>query len=255
MNDSVPKGRKSGVRVVRNSHETNAFRESDNWIPGVVWHGRTVRAVVFDLDGTLTDSIEVYYEVFQEAAVRVGIHVKRKDILEPLAEGKEPWSRALCAEFPDRAQKIREFRQEMRPRFVEALKRVRPLPGVEEMLRLLVEREITLGVLTDASADSLQCLHTHSLIHYFAAVVTRDDGFPRKPEPTGLLECVERMEADPSHTVIVGDTLMDIRVGKEVGALTVGVLSGLATRRQLEHAEPTALVDDVTHVPALWGLK
>jgi AHBA synthesis associated protein len=220
----------------------------------IVWHGREIEGVVFDLDGTLTDSVQVYYEVFREASRQVGVRMEKEDIFGPLAEGLEPWNRAFPPEMPDREGTMQAFRRAMRPAFIDALQRVRPLPGVEEMLRVLQENGMKLGVVTDSSVGSLLPLRNYELLKYFSAVITRDDGFPRKPEPSGLLECLKRMAVDPGHAILVGDTLMDMRAGKQAGTLTVGVLTGLATRCQLKTMDPTALLDDVTRFPEVLSL-
>lgn len=221
----------------------------------IVWHGRGLEGVIFDLDGTLTDSIEIYYQVFRKAAVQLGIRVEQEDIFRPLAEGLEPWDDVFPANLPDRVETIRGFRRAMRPAFLEALQRVRPLPGVAEVLGTLHDNGITLGVVTDSSSSALEPLRSAGLIQYFAATITRDDGYPRKPEPQGLLECLNRMGVAAAHAVVVGDTLMDITAGRRAGTLTIGVLGGLASREQLQTLNPTALVDDLAGVIEVFNLK
>ncbi len=221
----------------------------------VLYSGRVLKGIIFDLDGTLTDSIRVFYEAFRRVTVAVGVNIRKEDIFGPLAEGTEPWDQAFPMDLPDRERTMREFRRVMKPAYVEATRRVRVLPGVAEVLARLRQHGIRLGVVTDSASSSLEPLRAQNLIEHFAAIVTRDDGFPRKPDSQGLRECLKRMEVDPEHAMIVGDTLMDIRVGKEVGVLTVGVLTGLANRSQLEAAEPTVLVENVTCIPDLLNLN
>jgi HAD superfamily hydrolase (TIGR01509 family) len=223
-------------------------------VPHIIWRGRKLEAVIFDLDGTLTDSVEVYYEAFKEASVHIGISLTREDIFEPLAEGSDAWQRAFPDGLSNSEEKVREFRRVMQPIFLEALRRVRPLPGVKELLSTLAQRKMKLGMVTDSSTISLQPLHDHTLIGYFHAIVTRDDGLPRKPKPDGVLECLRRMDVNPANAVLVGDTLLDVWAGKEAGTLTMGVLSGLASRSQFEKDPPTALVEDVTLIPRVLNL-
>lgn len=212
------------------------------------WHGRRLKGVVFDLDGTLTDSIEIYYEVLEEICTRVGIRVTREEVLAPLAEGIQFWDQVLPMDVPDREETIRKFRELAAKAFRDALDLVRPVPGVEEVLEALDERGMTIGLVTDSREASLRPLLSHSLMRYFTATITRDDGFPLKPEPEGILECLRRMGISPRNALMVGDSLLDIRAGKDAGTLTIGVLSGLASRGQFQAEEPTALVEDVTEV-------
>lgn len=221
---------------------------------GILWHGRSVAGVVFDLDGTLTNSIQIYHEVFCEISARIGISMTRDELFMPLAEGMSPWNRAFPNDLPNREETIREFKRIAYPRFAEALKRVRPFPGVEQVLIDLYSRGVKLGLVTDSPAAALEVLHSEAMSHYFCAMVTIDDGVPKKPEPDGLVECLKRMDISAENAVFVGDALIDIRAGKEAGTLTIGVLTGLANRRQFESERPTALVDDVTQIPAALNL-
>lgn len=221
---------------------------------GILWCERTVKGVVFDLDGTLTNSIQIYHEVFCEIAARLGIRMTRDELFTPLAEGMNPWRRAFPKEMPNREEKIREFKRVAHPSFAEALKQVRPYPGVDRVLSELHSRGLKIGLVTDSSKASLEPLRSGALTHYFSAMVTIDDGVPKKPEPDGLIECLHRMDIPAENAVFVGDALIDVRAGKEAGTLTIGVLTGLANRRQFEAESPTALVDDVTQVPAVLNL-
>jgi HAD superfamily hydrolase (TIGR01509 family) len=216
--------------------------------------GRKLMGIVFDLDGTLTNSIEVYHDVFIDIAARVGINMTRDQLFRPMAEGLDPWDRAFPKDDPNRAEKIQEYRRLSRPAFKESLKRVRPFSGIENVLALLHEKDLVMGLVTDSSKTSLETLHTHAISHYFSAMITRDDGIPRKPEPDGLLECLRRMEISPKNAVFIGDAIIDVQAGKKAGTLTIGVLTGLASRDQFEADPPTALVDDVTQIPSVLNL-
>lgn len=219
------------------------------------WHGRSLKGVVFDLDGTLTDSIEIYYQVFKDTCVEMGITVTRKDVLAPLAEGIPFWDQVLPMGMPDRDEKIQLCKKLTRRRIQGALDSVQPVPGVKEVLEALSLHDVKIGLVTDSGEVSLRPLLSYSLMRYFAATVTRDDGFPRKPEPGGILECLRRMEISPHNALMVGDSLLDIRAGKDAGTLTIGVLSGLASRSQFQAEEPTALVEDVTQVLSVLNIS
>jgi len=86
-------------------------------------------------------------------------------------------------------------------------------------------------------------------------MMTREEGFSPKPEPDGILECLRRMEVQPSHAITIGDTPLDIRAGKAAGTLTIGVLSGIGTQAQLEAEAPTAIIKDILQLLPLLNLK
>jgi phosphoglycolate phosphatase-like HAD superfamily hydrolase len=63
------------------------------------------------------------------------------------------------------------------------------------------------------------------------------------------------MKVEPSHAITIGDTPLDIRAGKAAGTLTIGVLSGIGTRAQLEAEKPTAIIKDISEVLSLLNLE
>jgi phosphoglycolate phosphatase/pyrophosphatase PpaX len=220
---------------------------------GIVWSGRRVEGIVFDVDGTLTDSIEAYYEGFRRVMAKIGIHIKREDILEPMATGSLIWDRVIPENTAEREEKIRQCMELIPQIYREVFKSVQPFPGLESVLTRLEEKGVCLGVLTASRSIAVQPLH--SLIRYFRVIMTREEGFPNKPAPDGILECLKRMEILPSQAITIGDTPLDIRAGKAAGTLTVGVLSGIGSRPQLQAEEPTAIIENVSNLWSLFDLE
>ena len=85
--------------------------------------------------------------------------------------------------------------------------------------------------------------------------MTREEGFPNKPAPDGILECLKRMKIPPNQAITIGDTPLDIRAGKAAGTLTVGVLSGIGSCSQLQAEEPTAIIGGVSDLLSLFNLE
>lgn len=217
----------------------------------LTWRGRRIHGVVLDVDGTLTDSIEAYYQVFAEVTGRLGITVRREDVLEPMATGSLIWDRAIPLDVPDRELKIRRCMEMIPDVFRKVMERADVFPGVEPVLRSLHSAGVILGVVTSSWRPALAPLQRAGLMDVFAAVIAHEDGFPAKPAPDGMVECLRRMEVEPIHAVIVGDSPLDIRAGKAMGALTVAVLSGIGNRLQLEAEHPSAVVESVADLMTL----
>jgi HAD superfamily hydrolase (TIGR01509 family) len=221
----------------------------------LIWHERKVRGVIFDLDGTLTNSIEVYFTLFKEGLAAAGIDITRKEVLEPLSEGIGAWDHVIPMDLQDREDKIRQLKKRFRGDFMKALAQVKPLPEVDRVLEVLADRGIKLGLVTDSPVSSLRPLEENSLVDHFRAIITRDDGFPRKPAPDGILECLRRMGVSPDEAISIGDALLDVRAGRAAGTLTIGVMTGLASPRQFDAESPTALVDHVSDIPTILNLE
>ncbi len=222
---------------------------------GLFWRGRKIEGIIFDVDGTLTDSIEAYYDLFRDVSARFGIHVRREDVLEPMAMGSLIWDRIIPEDSPGRDEKIRQLMNAILEVYQKVFDHVLPFAGVERVLKKLDEQKIRLGVLTSSRRTAVRPLHQHSISHYFKVILTREEGFPKKPQPDGILECLRRMEVKPSHAIMIGDTPLDVRAGKAAGTLTIGVLSGIGTRKQLEPEKPTAIIKDISEVLSLLNLE
>jgi len=220
---------------------------------GLSWRGRKIEGIIFDVDGTLTDSIEAYYKVFREVSARFGIHVRREDVLEPMAMGSIIWDRIIPGDSPERDEKIKQLMNAIPEVYQKVFEHVLPFAGVEPVLKKLDEQKIRFGVLTSSRKAAVRPLH--SLSHYFRVILTREEGFPQKPAPDGILECLRRMKVEPSHAITIGDTPLDVRAGKAAGTLTIGVLSGIGTREQLEAENPTAIIKDISEVLSLLNLE
>ena len=222
---------------------------------GLSWRGKKIEGIIFDVDGTLTDSIEAYYNVFREVSARFGIHVRREDVLEPMAMGSLIWDRIIPGDPAERDEKIKQLMNAIPEVYQKVFEHVLPFAGVERVLRKLDEQRIKLGVLTSSRKTAVGPLHRHSLSRYFRVILTREEGFPPKPEPGGILECLRRMKVEPSHAITIGDTPLDIRAGKTAGTFTIGVLSGIGTLEQLEAEEPTAIIKNISEVLSLLNLE
>jgi len=220
----------------------------------VVWLGRRIDGIVFDVDGTLTDSIEAYYQIFRQTCARFGIQVTRKSVFEPMAVGSNIWERVIPHDLPDREEKLEQCSQAIRQVYIEIMGRTHPFPGLEEVLLCLRRSGLRLGILTGSWKPALLPMETKGLIAYFAAVITREDGYAIKPAPDGVSACLKLMNVDPAHAIAVGDSPLDIRAGKEAGALTIGVLSGIGSREQLEAEAPTSIIEGVGELTVMLGL-
>ncbi len=221
----------------------------------IEWQGRKISGVIFDVDGTLTDSIETYYKVFADATSEFGLNIKREDVLDPMATGNLIWDHAIPQSLPDRGEIIKKITKAIVEIFPKEFSKVALFPGVGRIITGLSEASIKIGAVTSSWGPVFDPLHKASLSQYFDVYISREDGFPLKPAPDGILDCLKRMDVRPENAVIVGDTTMDIEAGKSAGTYTIGVLSGLAQRSQMEAEPPDAIIDSVEDLCGLFGIE
>ena len=175
-----------------------------------------VRWVLFDVDGTLIDTWDLYIETFLRA---LEAHVGRRLTLEELA-ALHPTSelrvlRQVLASDDELPDAHRDFLGHMRVLHPELFAGV--YPGVPAMLAALRERGLVLGLVTGKSRGAWAVTAPIAALGDFATTVMDDDVAHPKPAPEGILAAVEQLDADPAATVYVGDTVNDARAARAAG--------------------------------------
>lgn len=217
-----------------------------------------VEAVMFDLDGTLIDSIEVYYRIVEVVLGRLGVPpVSRETILDAAGEGDFDWNRVLPADTGGRREELIRsgwrLVQEVYPEMFRD--RVELVPGADEALRELAARGMAIGIVTSTPrnhmADKLTLLERAGVLDRVGCVITSDDAPRRKPAPDPLIACGEQLGVAAARNVYVGDTRADILAGRAAGMQTVGVLTGFDDRALLESVRPSAILPSVAGITRL----
>lgn len=212
-------------------------------------------AVVFDLDGTLIDSIHVHFKVLNTAFERVGLPaVSMEDVLNAAKEGQFDWQGVLPGK--DRAREkwlltksieiIADIQSEM------LRQEVRLIHGTVEILKALTEEGLRIGLVTNTQRiyldDKLYLLNKAGVARLFEVIITTDDVPGRKPSPEPLIECGKRLGVSPERIVYVGDSRVDIRAGKAAGTKTIGVLTGMDGYDVLAAERPDAIIESVLYL-------
>ncbi len=173
-----------------------------------------VRAVIFDIDGTLIDSLDVIAESLVEAAKEMGYNIESKDVKKLIGiPGKEIVKQLLKVSDP---QQIKEIlgKWEENQRKIYA-KRVKLYPKVKETLEYLKNRGFKLATATSLTSDKAkEILQMFSIEKYFDTCVAADDVKEGKPSPDVFLEAARRLDMKNEECIVVGDTEYDILAAK-----------------------------------------
>jgi phosphoglycolate phosphatase-like HAD superfamily hydrolase len=149
-----------------------------------------VRAVIFDVDGTLVDSLEAYRVVAELAAAPLGLPITSEVVRHALNTGQNFWEMLLPADQPDRAEMIKRLRDEAVRHWPQVLRdHGRVFPGLRQTLESLQAQGMRLGIVTGSREGVFQPLREDGLMDFIAAVITGKDVQRRKPDPEGLLKC------------------------------------------------------------------
>ncbi len=219
-------------------------------------------AVLFDLDGTLIDSIESYYRIVEITLERLGLpKVPRQDILKAAQNDAFQWELILKAA----PGKTLEETKAAAWKIIEAvypdlfLKNVRPFFDTGAVLRLLHARRIRMGIVTSTPEknikDKMKILDQAGVSDLVEVVISSGDAERRKPHPDPLILCRERMGLEAHACAYVGDTAIDMTAGRAAGMKTIGVLTGFDSREDLLRKNPDCIINNLSDLPRVLDLN
>lgn len=205
-------------------------------------HKRMLRGLIFDLDGTLADSLSLTWDAFNHGFRSVGsIDRTPKEIMAHFGTGEgeifaKMIGRDRAAEAYDACRAYTETH----------VGRVPLHEGVPELLHRLRQAEVPLAIVTGRSWDTTEIiLDHHGMKDWFMTVVAHDHVASSKPSPEGIHLALSRMKLNPEDILYVGDSHFDIRAAHNAGAGSVAALWDLLSTR--DNLAP--------HLPHYWAEK
>ena len=211
-----------------------------------------VEAIMLDLDGTIIDSVEIYYRIVWKVLEELKLPgVSIAQIHAADKNGNFHWEMLFPPERKVDHAGMSEQAWTIARRISPGMfkDRVKLLPGVTGVLKKISAAGITLAVVTSTPqqnmASKLEPLAASDTLHLLREIITADDTAQKKPAADPLLECCRRLAIKAEKCVYVGDTQLDIRAGKAAGTRTVGVLTGFDTYEALEKEKPDAIIESL----------
>ncbi|MFC1896101.1 HAD family hydrolase [Thermodesulfobacteriota bacterium] len=207
----------------------------------------TYSAVLFDLDGTLLDTLDDIADASNRVLASQGFPVHGRDRYQAfIGDGAATLvTRALPDVYRDErtiATCLKAFREEYGQAWDV---KTRVFPGVCEMLDALEQRRIRLAILSNKPHEfTLKCAERYLSEWPFRVVLGQREGVPRKPDPTGGLEAAVWLGISPGCCVYVGDSAVDMRTALAAGMFPVAVLWGYRTAQELSGAGARVLIEN-----------
>lgn len=210
------------------------------------------KAVIFDLDGTLSDSIASMkycgdrtlaafgYGPFQESDYKYFVGDGAANLVK----------RALLAAGDEKLVHFEEAFALYKEYFTkDCMYQVKPYDGILELLAALKERGVKIAVLSNKPHDqTIDVIETLFGAGYFDLIQGQKDGVPIKPDPAGVFAILRKLELEAGDILYLGDTATDMKTGKSAGAFTVGALWGFREKKELEEAHADALIGHPTEL-------
>jgi phosphoglycolate phosphatase len=206
------------------------------------------KCIFFDLDGTIVNSREAYYEAARTAFQAMGQKPPEKEAsleIPRRLEQKQPINDIIKG---DTHEFLRVY---LKTYYSITTEKTKPLPNVSTVLELLSGKaKLALITMRCVPKESIiKELELFGIAKYFSYVVTALDTHKPKPSPEALLTCVNALDVQMCDCVIVGDSVNDIKAGKAAGAKTVAVLSGIFSLEDVAKENPDLIIKDATALP------
>jgi HAD superfamily hydrolase (TIGR01509 family) len=185
-------------------------------------------ALIFDLDGTLVDTVYAHVFAWQRALAEVGMPIDGWRIHRRIGMSGGLFARAVAREVGrpldnDEAEAIQRRHGAI---FRELLPERRPLPGAVDLLADLRAHGVVHGIATSGRRPEIDASLAALGVTADTVVVERGDVTRAKPEPDLFVTCAERLGVEPRDCYVVGDAVWDLLAARRAGMLSVGLLSG-----------------------------
>jgi len=211
-----------------------------------------IKHVCFDLDGTLVDSRDTILKSTKAALDKLGINYKIDE---------DVFTNMIGKHFVDIFQEsnienvdFEEFISIYKSYYFKFIDSSLLYPGVEEILKLLNEKQIKVSLLTTKGQEQADKIVDHfKLRSSFDYVMGRRDELAHKPSPESLFYICKELGVDPSESLMVGDTELDIQCGNSAGSKTCGVLYGYRTKDQIKNEKPDYIISELGELKKLLG--
>ncbi|MDP1714605.1 MAG: HAD family hydrolase [Anaerolineales bacterium] len=211
-----------------------------------------VKALCFDVDGTLSDTDDLYVRKVSRFIPRFLFkdpdHFARRLVMWVEAPGNALLGLADTFGIDDEMVAVIHWLSRHRK---HSSKEFLLIPGVDEMLKQLHGRYPMAVVSARDEGGTLAFLKKFDLLKYFDVIITGLSAEHTKPYPDPILLAAQKMKTSPENCLMIGDTTVDMRAGKSAGAQTVGVLCGFGEEPELKKMGADVILEDTTKLLGL----
>ena len=204
-----------------------------------------VKAVIFDLDGTLLDSFSVHYEVFETMFAAFGIRIEKQRFLDAYSPNWYEVYQAMGLP-QDQWQAANDL-------WLQEAQKMHPSLFADTVAVLTkLQGSFILGLVTSGSKSRVERdLHRTDIKKYFKTIVTGEDIENPKPHPEGLEIAMRDLGVTPQDTIYVGDSYDDFKAAENAGAAFLGISSEFGS---LDRDNPEYQICNLNEIPVLLGI-
>jgi HAD superfamily hydrolase (TIGR01509 family) len=208
---------------------------------------RMIKAAIFDIDGTLIDTVDLHAEAWVEALKHFGFEIAFQDLRSQIGKGGDQILHGLLPPdvIEERGDAIKDFRSDLFKR--EYLHRARAFPGVRELFERVRVTGQKAVLASSGNADEVEeYKEIAGIADLIDSATSSDDAERSKPFPDIFEAALAKLAPlTPSEAVVIGDTPYDAEAARKAQMKSIGVLSGGFSEQALRDAGCTAVYRDV----------
>jgi len=212
-----------------------------------------VKGVIFDLDGTIVDSLEALWRAFNAGVTAFKLAPVAREPLFALMNIGKSLADILREIYPElrtesASSTISDIMSVIRNEYLaKGVSEVRLSNGAPEVLERLRARGLKIGIVTSrtvAPEKMWREFNRLQVAQLVDAVVTANES-RRKPAPEPVIECLKRLKLHSEECIFVGDSQADMRAGKAAGVGTVAIATGVSSRQNLDAESPDFIFNNL----------
>lgn len=207
---------------------------------------KQVKAAIFDLDGTIVDTLESIALAGNRMLIECGLEAIEKEKYKYFAgDGADTLVERVLRSAGDKDLAYFEKAKSIYKRLFEenCVYKVIAFEGMKETLEEMKHRNIKIAVLTNKPHErAITVLNATFGENFFDLVIGQKEGFPKKPDPKGAILIAQTFQIKPEDCIYIGDTDVDMQTGNRAGMFTIGVLWGFRTKEELEENKAKAII-------------
>lgn len=203
-----------------------------------------IKVVVFDLDGTLVDSMKMIFEALNDALSKRDLPAIELNLLGQVAG--RPLRNIVLTKTYVAESAIQAIEKDVFEAYMQFCRTsCQLLPNVEKTLKTLKSRGMKLGLFTTTPRKPLEVVvEKLALDDYFDVMLAKED-VRNKPDPDGLEQIIRRLGVIKDECLYVGDSPIDVLTGKAAGIRTIAIPTGATTMEQLRENKPDIIINNM----------
>ncbi|HNZ06378.1 MAG: HAD family hydrolase [Candidatus Cloacimonetes bacterium] len=215
-----------------------------------------IKAIIFDLDGTLLDSLRDIAESMNQALAESGLPEHPvEDYRGFVGNGLTELTSSVSPEDKRGEKEVYALAEKFWYKYDESwFLHTKPYPGILYLVQLCVARKIKVAILS----NKVHYFTKKMIRHYFRGVMINhgknpfgiysgeQPDMPLKPDPTRALELADRLKVKPENIALLGDCPVDVQTAKNAGMISIGAAWGFCSRKELEEAGADLVFDQPT---------